>query len=60
MSHSGPARTARHDPSLIAMTNSSPPSISTRACKGKPASKIRAAPCIRLTRPEVMAASCPA
>ena len=30
------ARTARHDPSLIAMTNSSPPSISTRACRASP------------------------
>ncbi len=60
MSHSGAARTARLDPSLMAMTNISPPSISTRAWVGWPASNSRAAPCIRLVSPEVMAASCPA
>jgi hypothetical protein len=60
VSHSGAARTARLDPSLIAITNISPPSISTRACVGWPASKIRAAPAIRLVSPEVMAASCSA
>jgi hypothetical protein len=57
VSHSGAARTARLDPSLIAMTNIRPPSISTRAWVGRPASKSRAAPCIKLVRPEVMAAS---
>ncbi len=57
MSHSEAASTARIDPSLMAMTNISPPSISTRAWVGWPASKIRAAPCIRLASPEVMAAN---
>jgi hypothetical protein len=60
VSQSAPARTVRLDPSLIAMTNISPRSISTRAWAGWPASKIRAAPAIRLVSPEVMAASCPA
>jgi hypothetical protein len=59
VSHSGAASTARLDPSLMAMTNISPPSISTRAGTGWPASNSRAAPCIRLVSPEVMAASCP-
>jgi hypothetical protein len=60
VSQSEAARTARLDPSLIAMTNISPRSISTRAWAGWPASKIRAAPTIRLVSPEVMAASCSA
>ena len=60
VSHSGAASTARLDPSLMAMTNISPPSISTRAWEGGPASNSRAAPCIKLVSPEVMAASCPA
>jgi hypothetical protein len=38
----------------------SPPDISTSAWVGRPASKILAAPCIRLASPEVMAASCSA
>jgi hypothetical protein len=57
--HSGAARTARDDPSLIVMTIISPPSISTNDKLGCPASKIRAAPSARLASPEVMAASCP-
>ena len=60
MSQSEAARTARLDPSLIAMTNISPRSISTRAWTGWPASKICAAPTIRLVSPEVRAASCSA
>ena len=60
MSQSGTARTQRLDPSLMALMTISPPSISTSAWTGWPASKIRAAPCIRLVRPEMMAASCSA
>jgi hypothetical protein len=60
VSQSAEARTARLDPSLMAMTNISPRSISTRAWVGWPASKIRAAPSIRLVSPEVIAASCSA
>jgi len=44
----------------MAMTNISPPSISTSAWVARPASNSRAAPCIRLVSPEVMAASWPA
>ena len=44
MSQSGEARTQRLDPSLMALTIISPPSISTSAWLGRPASKILAAP----------------
>ena len=60
MSHSGEARTHRLDPSLTDLISIRPPIISTSACVGWPASKMRAAPCMRLARPEVMAASCSA
>ncbi len=60
MSQSGAASTHRLEPSLIDLTTIRPHCISTSACVGEPASKIRAAPCIRLARPEVMAASCSA
>jgi hypothetical protein len=58
VSHSGAASTHRLDPSLITLSSIRPESISTSACVGAPASKIRATPCIRLASPEVMAASC--
>jgi hypothetical protein len=57
VSHSGPASTARLDPSLIARTNISPSSISTIACVAAPPSKARAVLCMRPVSPEVMAAS---
>jgi len=60
VSQSGEARTQRLDPSLMALTIISPPSISTSAWLGRPASKILAAPSIRLASPDVMAASCSA
>jgi hypothetical protein len=60
VSQSGAARTQRLDPSLMALMIISPPSISTSAWIGRPASKILAAPSIRLASPDVMAASCSA
>ena len=56
----GAARTARLEPSPITLMSISPPPISTSARVGSPASKIRAAPCIRLASPQVMSASCSA
>ncbi len=58
MSQSREASTHRLEPSLIALSIIRPVSISTSAWVGRPASKIRAAPPIRLASPDVMAASC--
>ena len=57
MSQSADASTARLEPSLIAITSSSPPSISTIVWVTGPPSNTRAAPCVRLVSPEVTAAS---
>ncbi len=60
MSQSGAASTHRLDPSLMALMIIRPPSISTSAWFGSPASKMRAAPDIRLASPAVIAESCSA
>src|ERR1700678_1488389 len=52
VAQSGAASTHRLDPSLTALIIIRPPSISHTAWTGRPASKIRAAPAIRLARPE--------
>src|SRR5215472_7359273 len=57
MSQSAAARTARLDPSLIAITSSRPRSISTTVWLTWPPSNTRDAPWVRLVRPEVTAAS---
>src|SRR6476469_236817 len=57
MSHSGEASTAREDPSLMAISSMMPPSISTIVSLTPPASKQRAAPCVRLMRPDATADS---
>src|ERR1700746_1519202 len=57
MSQSDDASTARLDPSLIAITRSSPRCISTTVWVTGPPSNTRAAPCVRLVSPEVTAAS---
>src|SRR6266508_5420696 len=51
------ASTVRHEPSLIDMTISKPRSISTTVCLTRPWSSTRAAPWVRLARPEAIAAS---
>src|SRR5450432_598150 len=56
MSQSAAARTARLDPSLIAITISRPRRISTTVWVTAPPSNTRAAPCVRLVRPDVTAA----
>src|SRR6266545_4406212 len=50
------ASTVRHEPSLIDMTISKPRSISTTVCLTRPRSSTRAAPWVRLARPEAIAA----
>src|SRR5450755_2780051 len=57
MSQSAAARTARLDPSLIAITISRPRRISTTVWVTAPPSNTRAAPWVRLVRPDVTAAS---
>src|SRR5579883_1811652 len=57
MSQSEDASTARTEPSLIAITNRKPRTISTTVWVTAPPSKIRAAPWVRLDRPEATAAS---
>src|SRR6202035_621492 len=57
MSQSSDASTARLDPSLTAITSSTPRRISTIVWVTGPPSKTRAAPCVRLVKPEVTAAS---
>src|SRR6266540_4665731 len=57
MSHDGEASTARHDPSLTDITNRKPRSISTMVWLTTPASNTRAAPCVRLARPDATAES---
>ena len=57
MSQSGEASTASAEPSLIDMVSSSPRCISITVWVTAPASKTRAAPWVRLIRPEVTAAS---
>ena len=57
MSQSPDASTARLEPSLTAMTSSTPRRISTIVCVTGPPSNTRAAPWVRLVRPEVTAAS---
>src|SRR5258708_4110735 len=57
MSQSEEASTASTEPSLIAMTNRKPRTISTTVWVTAPPSKIRAAPWVRLDRPEATAAS---
>src|SRR5699024_9734273 len=47
----------RHEPSLMAIRTITPSSISTTGSFTAPASKHRAAPWVRLTRPEATAAS---
>src|ERR1022692_3478481 len=57
MSQSAAARTARLDPSLIAITISRPRRISTTVWVTAPPSNTRAAPWVRLVRPDVTAES---
>src|SRR6266496_1313973 len=57
MSHDGEASAPRHDPSLTDITNRKPRSISTMVWLTTPASKTRAAPCVRLARPDATAES---
>src|SRR6266571_8437503 len=57
MSQLSDASTARHDPSLTDITNRKPFSISTTVWFTAPPPKQRAAPCVRLDRPEATAAS---
>src|SRR6185312_11486457 len=57
MSQLGEARTDRHEPSLMDMSSTMPRSISTTVCTTPPASKQRAAPWVRLTKPDATAAS---
>src|SRR5215469_13611993 len=57
MSQSAAASTARLEPSLIAITIRSPRCISTTVWDTAPPSNTREAPCVRLVRPEVTAAS---
>ena len=57
MSQSAAASTARQEPSLIDMSSTIPRSISTTVCTTSPASKQRAAPCVRLISPDATAAS---
>src|SRR6185437_340635 len=57
MSQSEEASTASTEPSLIAITNKKPRTISTTVWVTAPPSKIRAAPWVRLDRPEATAAS---
>src|ERR1022692_189388 len=57
MSQSAAARTARLDPSLIAITISRPRRISTTVWVTAPPSNTRAAPWVRLVSPDVTAAS---
>src|SRR6266567_3324111 len=57
MSQSEEASTASTEPSLIAMTNRKPRTISTTVWVTAPPSKIRAAPWVRLDSPEATAAS---
>src|SRR5215467_10433403 len=57
MSQSVEASTARTEPLLMAITSNSPASISTTVCTTDPASNTRAAPWVRLVRPEATAAS---
>src|SRR3954451_21274151 len=57
MSEVGEASTASHDPSEIAMSSRNPPCISTTVCTTWPAEKHRAAPLVRLPRPDATADS---
>src|SRR6266545_2513719 len=56
MSQDGAASTARQEPSLTDITSRKPCSISTTVCVTLPPPKIRAAPWVRLARPEATAA----
>ena len=55
MSEVGEASTASQDPSEIAMSSRKPPCISTTVCTTCPAEKHRAAPLVRLPRPDATA-----
>ena len=57
MSQSGAASTARQEPSLIDMISISPCCISTIVWLTTPPSNTLAAPCVRLTSPDAIAAS---